>query len=220
MPTTDTARQPLLDELRTIVAVLRADSLTHLTATVETLQEAGIRAIELTLTTPGILGAIAPLRSRLDPATRIGVGTVTSPEQAAAAAVGGAEFLVSPNTDEQVLEAARAAGIAMVPGGLTPSELARGRELGCGTVKLFPASTMGPAYIRHLHGPYPGLPVLPSGGIGLDAVRDWVLAGAAGVSIGGPMLGDALSGGSLTELAARARTAVTAYSDAAAEFAA
>jgi 2-dehydro-3-deoxyphosphogluconate aldolase/(4S)-4-hydroxy-2-oxoglutarate aldolase len=94
---------------------------------------------------------------------------------------------------------------AVFPGGLTPTELAAGWEAGATAVKIFPAETVGPAYLKHLRGPFPDLQAVPSGGVDLDATREWLAAGAAAVSIGGPLLGDALKGGDPSALRERCR---------------
>ena len=103
-----------------------------------------------------------------------------------------------------LLEAAAEVGIALVPGGLTPSELHAGWAAGAAAVKVFPASVVGPGYVKDLRGPFPGIRVIPSGGVDLEAAQAWLQAGAEAVSVGGPLLGDALKGGSLEALADRA----------------
>jgi 2-dehydro-3-deoxyphosphogluconate aldolase/(4S)-4-hydroxy-2-oxoglutarate aldolase len=136
------------------------------------------------------------------------VGTVLNARQAAASIEAGASFLVTPTTLPEVVHAGLAAGIQTFPGALTPSELSTAWEAGATAVKLFPASVVGPDYLAQLRGPFPQIPVLPSGGIGIDEVQAWIAAGAVGVSMGGPLIGDALSGGDLTALAQRARRTV------------
>jgi len=95
--------------------------------------------------------------------------------------------------------------IAVFPGGLTPTELADGWDAGATAVKIFPAQTVGAGYLKHLRGPFPELQAVPSGGVDLDAAREWLDAGAVAVSIGGPLLGDALQGGDLDTLRDRCR---------------
>ena len=95
--------------------------------------------------------------------------------------------------------------VAVFPGGLTPTELAAGWNAGATAVKIFPAQTVGAGYLKHLRGPFPDLEAIPSGGVDLDATREWLEAGAVAVSIGGPLLGDALKGGDLGALRNRCR---------------
>jgi 2-dehydro-3-deoxyphosphogluconate aldolase/(4S)-4-hydroxy-2-oxoglutarate aldolase len=191
-----------------VVAVLRARDASLYAPVVETLVENGVLSIELTLTTPRALEVLPALLDRLAGSAEIGVGTVLNARQAAASIEAGASFLVTPTTLPDVIHAGLAAGIQTFPGGLTPSELSAGWEAGATAVKLFPASVVGPDYLAQLRGPFPQIPVLPSGGIGIDDVEAWIAAGAVGVSMGGPLIGDALSGGDLTALAERARRTV------------
>jgi 2-dehydro-3-deoxyphosphogluconate aldolase / (4S)-4-hydroxy-2-oxoglutarate aldolase len=117
----------------------------------------------------------------------------------------GVDFVVTPITDVRVISMAVDAGVPIYPGGLTPTELWRGWAAGATAVKVFPASVVGPEYISALRGPFPDIAVVPSGGIGAAEAGEWILAGASAVSMGGPLIGDALRGGSLTELAQRCR---------------
>ena len=191
-----------------VIAVLRAGGATDYAPVVETLAEAGIRSIELTLSTPGTLDCFDKLRSSIPDDTEIGVGTVTSVVQALAAIEAGADFLVTPVTDPAIVEASAAATVPIYPGGLTPTELHAGWAAGATAVKLFPASTVGPAYIGQLNGPFPGMHIVPSGGIEIDHIGSWMAAGALAVSLGGPLIGDAFKGGSLNALKERASRAV------------
>lgn len=188
-----------------VIAVLRAAHADRYLPVIEALASGGITSVELTMSTPGTLEAFAAIRDAVDPTVEIGVGTVTSGAQVAAAVEVGASYIVTPVTDLEVIAAAVAANIPIYPGGLTPSELFRGWQAGARAVKLFPASTVGPGYISHLRGPFPDIEVVPSGGISIDDAADWIDAGAYAVSVGGPLLGDALKGGSLDELTARCR---------------
>ena len=117
----------------------------------------------------------------------------------------GAQYLVTPTMNLPVIKLAVERQIAVFPGGLTPTELAAGWAVGATAVKIFPAQTVGAGYLKHLRGPFPDLEAIPSGGVDLDATREWLDAGAAAVSIGGPLLGDSLKGGDLTALRERCR---------------
>lgn len=103
-----------------------------------------------------------------------------------------------------VVRVAVQSGVPVFPGGLTPTELLAGMQAGATAVKLFPASTVGPGYLGQLRGPFPHMQVIPSGGIGVDDAADWIAAGALAVSLGGPLLRDAFTGGDLAGLTARA----------------
>ncbi|MBP3035125.1 bifunctional 4-hydroxy-2-oxoglutarate aldolase/2-dehydro-3-deoxy-phosphogluconate aldolase [Arthrobacter sp. zg-ZUI100] len=188
-----------------VIAVLRARHASEYGPVLEALIEGGVLNIELTLSTAGVLDALPELVSRYGTRARIGVGTVTDTAEVAPLAAAGAAFLVTPVTDTAIVRAAVDAGIPIVPGGLTPSELFAGVKAGAPAVKVFPASVVGPGYLSQLRGPFPDIQVIPSGGIGVDDAGAWLRAGALAVSVGGPLLQDAFSGGSLTALSKRAR---------------
>ncbi|HLQ81354.1 MAG TPA: bifunctional 4-hydroxy-2-oxoglutarate aldolase/2-dehydro-3-deoxy-phosphogluconate aldolase [Brachybacterium sp.] len=187
-----------------LIAVLRGERADQYAPVLETLAGAGIRSVELTLSTPGTLEELPALLEQCDDRMDISVGTVTDPTDLRTAAERGAHYIVTPITRADLLEAAAEAAIPIVPGGLTPSELHAGWSAGAAAVKVFPASTVGPGYIKDLRGPFPGIRVIPSGGVDLEAAAAWLQAGAEAVSVGGPLVGDALRGGSLEALAERA----------------
>ncbi|GLY02395.1 bifunctional 4-hydroxy-2-oxoglutarate aldolase/2-dehydro-3-deoxy-phosphogluconate aldolase [Actinoplanes sp. NBRC 101535] len=178
-----------------VIAVLRADTVERLAPVCDVLVEEGIVSLEFTMTTPGILDALPTLVGRYGAVADVGLGTVTTPAQASAAIDAGVGYLVTPALYPAVIDLAVRGETAILPGGLTPTELAAGWEAGAAAVKIFPAQTVGPEYLRHLHGPFPELIAIPSGGVDVEAAGVWLTAGAAAVSIGGPLLGDALSGG-------------------------
>ena len=142
----------------------------------------------------------------------IGVGTVTNGEQVAAAVDAGAHYLVTPITDPALVDAANRAAVPIVPGGLTPTELFAAWSAGAAAVKIFPANQVGPGYLNDLRGPFPGIAAVPSGGVDLLGAEAWLQAGAAAVSVGGPLLGDALRGGDLDALRDRATAFVATCS--------
>ncbi|EHR58969.1 bifunctional 4-hydroxy-2-oxoglutarate aldolase/2-dehydro-3-deoxy-phosphogluconate aldolase [Saccharomonospora cyanea] len=188
-----------------LVVVIRGERAEDYVPVIDTMVEAGVRSFELTLTTPGTFAALPGLVERYGATADIGIGTVTRPDDVDAAVDGGAHYLVTPVSDLPVVDRALALDIAVVPGGLTPTELHSTWNRGVPAVKLFPAGQVGTGYLKDLRGPFPDLAVIPSGGVDLEAARAWLSAGAAAVSVGGPLLGDALAGGELAALAARAR---------------
>jgi len=187
-----------------VVAVMRAEHARQYAPVVEALVRGGVRSIELTLSTQGVFEELPRLKERFGTDAEIGVGTITTVDQARQALDGGADYLVTPVMVTAVVSAAVEHGIPVFPGGLTPTELLAGWNAGATAVKLFPASTVGPGYIGQLRGPFPDLRIVPSGGIGIDDAPDWIAAGALAVSLGGPLLRDAFTGGNLTELTTRA----------------
>jgi 2-dehydro-3-deoxyphosphogluconate aldolase / (4S)-4-hydroxy-2-oxoglutarate aldolase len=201
------SRPPLSERLTTsrVIAVLRASQVCVLGPVCDVLVEEGILSLELTLTTPGLLDALTELVDRYADSADIGVGTVLSALEAQTAIESGARFLVTPTMNLAVVRLAVENQIAVFPGGLSPTELAAGWDAGATAVKIFPAQTVGAGYLKHLRGPFPDLEAIPSGGVDLDASRQWLAAGAAAVSIGGPLLGDSLKGGNLSALRDRCR---------------
>jgi 2-dehydro-3-deoxyphosphogluconate aldolase / (4S)-4-hydroxy-2-oxoglutarate aldolase len=191
-----------------VVAVLRAPTADGFSAVADILVAAGITAIEVTLTSRGAIDAIGGLRRQLPSHAVVGAGTVLTADQAKASVDAGAAFLVSPVLDPALHSASF--GVPFYPGGLTPSEILAAQRTGAPLIKLFPAATVGPRYIRDLHGPLPDVRIMPTGGIDLGDVAAWLTAGAAAVGLGGPLLGDAAAGGSLAALAERARRAADA----------
>lgn len=200
-----------------IVAILRAHADAHLAAVCETLVAAGVTCLELTLTTPGANGALTALRARLGSHVALGMGSVTTRHQAESALAAGAEFLVSPGVCAEVAACAAEHNVACYPGAWTPTEVITAWSLGAPAVKLFPAASGGPRHLRDLRGPLPDIPLVPTGGVGLDEIGAYVAAGAAAVGLGGPLLGDALAVGTepaLRALAQRAQSALAAVADA------
>ena len=190
-----------------VVAVLRAATADGFAAVTDVLVSAGITAIEVTLTSRGAVQALAGLRRQLPPDAVIGAGTILTADQAKASVDAGAAFLVSPVLDPALIEGL---DVPFYPGALSPTEVFTAHRAGAPLVKLFPAATVGPRYIKDLHGPLPGVRIMPTGGIAIDDIPAWLSAGASVVGLGGPLLGDAAAGGSLTALAGRARRAADA----------
>lgn len=196
-----------------LVAILRAPSTEHFAAITDTLLDAGVRAVEITLTTPGALRSVRELARAHGPQVLIGAGTVLTADQAEACVDAGAAFLVSPTAAPDVVSTARIADVAVLPGALTPTEILAAHRAGASAVKLFPASAVTPRYLTDLHGPLPGIPVVPTGGIALTDIPAWTAAGAAAVGLGGPLIGSAAVDGVDRQLAERGRQAVRAVAE-------
>jgi 2-dehydro-3-deoxyphosphogluconate aldolase / (4S)-4-hydroxy-2-oxoglutarate aldolase len=201
------SRPPLSDRLISskVIAVLRASHVSTLPRVCDVLVEEGIISLELTLTTPGLLNALPEFVYRYAETADVGVGTVLAVSDAHRAMDSGAQYLVTPTMNLAVVRLAVERQVPIFPGGLSPTELAAGWDAGATAVKIFPAQTVGAGYLKHLRGPFPDLEAIPSGGVDLDATREWLDAGAAAVSIGGPLLGDSLKGGDLSALRERCR---------------
>ena len=187
-----------------LIVVARAERAEDYAPVLDVLIDAGIRSVELTLTTPGTFDHLPELLRRYDGALDLGVGTVTNADDLARAVDAGARYLVTPITSAAFVTQATAADVPIVPGGLTPTELFASWSAGASAVKIFPAGQVGPSYLKDLRGPFPDIVAVPSGGVDLAGAEAWLAAGAAAVSVGGPLLGDAFRGGDLAALRERA----------------
>lgn len=191
-----------------LVVVARAAQAEDYDRVLELLIDAGIRSIELTLTTPNTFDALPALLERYAGVADLGVGTVTRPDQLSRAIDSGVAYVVTPITSGALVAQATDADVPIIPGGLTPTELFASWSAGASAVKVFPAGQVGPSYLADLRGPFPGIEVVPSGGVDLEGAAAWLQAGAVAVSVGGPLLGDAFRGGSLVALRDRAEAFV------------
>lgn len=198
-----------LSETR-LVAIIRGTDVDATVAAAHTLIAAGVLTLEITLTLRDAEHAIAQVVHDAPPEALIGAGTVLVEVDVDRAVAAGAQFMVTPTLSASV-EYAIAQGIGVLPGVYTPTEIQRGLDLGSAAVKLFPASALGPGFIRAVRDPFPDARIIPVGGVTVDTVQDYLAAGAFGVGVGGPLVGDAASaGGDLTALAARAGDFVSA----------
>jgi 2-dehydro-3-deoxyphosphogluconate aldolase/(4S)-4-hydroxy-2-oxoglutarate aldolase len=189
-----------------VLAVVRAPAIPDAAELCRALVDGGIRCVELTFTTPGVL---AHLR-RAAGVCRVGVGTVLSAGDAEAAIDAGAEFLVTPGIRPEVAAVARERAVPVLMGALTPSEVLTALDLGAAAVKIFPASAFGPGYLRDLQGPLPGVPLVPSGGINAENAPEFLAHGALAVCAGtGVVPPDAVAAGNWAEITRRARDFVT-----------
>jgi 2-dehydro-3-deoxyphosphogluconate aldolase/(4S)-4-hydroxy-2-oxoglutarate aldolase len=200
--------EPFLDRLarERVIAILRADDASRFVAVSRALYDAGLRAVEITLTTAGAVDAIAEVREALPDDAWIGAGTVMSAADVKAVSSAGAAFAVSPILDDGAVAAANRLGLPFLPGALTPTEIVTAWRSGCAAVKVSPVSCVGGVdYIRQVSAFLPGIPLVPTGGIPPADVADHLAAGAACVGLGGPLLGDAVRpDGDLPGLTARA----------------
>ncbi|CCX36690.1 entner-Doudoroff aldolase [Clostridium sp. CAG:1013] len=173
-----------------IIAILRNVEYKYLEQTVQALKDGGIRMLEITFdqsSPTGILDtakAIETAKSCGGEDMMIGAGTVMSVREVEAAADAGASFILAPNTDRDVIQAARAKGLGAIPGAMTPTEIAYAFRCGASVVKLFPSDDLGPGYIRAVMAPLSHIPLLAVGGVNRENIRDFLAAGAVGVGIG------------------------------------
>ncbi|MDH6484466.1 bifunctional 4-hydroxy-2-oxoglutarate aldolase/2-dehydro-3-deoxy-phosphogluconate aldolase [Streptomyces sp. SAI-127] len=209
------ALTPQLGRTR-VMAILRSTDASGLPAVARALAAGGVTCLEVTLTTAGALDALTRIRAELGPDVAVGAGTVITGGQARDALAAGAEFLVAPVVDTAVIRHAADRGIPCYPGAWTPTEAWQAWQAGAAAVKLFPASTGGPAHLRQLRAPLPDIPLVAVGGVGIDEARAYLDAGACAVGIGSPLLRGAdrdPTAQALDALTTRARTLLDAVGD-------
>jgi 2-dehydro-3-deoxyphosphogluconate aldolase/(4S)-4-hydroxy-2-oxoglutarate aldolase len=196
------------------VAVVRLGDATSAVRAAEAVHAGGVHAVEVTLTTPGALDAIARLRAREDDGMLVGAGSVLSAADARDAIAAGARYVVSPVVRPELVETCHAAGVPVLLGAFTPTEILAAHEAGADAVKLFPSDALGSGYVRAVLGPMPFLRLVPTGGVTLDGAGEWLRAGAVAVGLGGALVDAALVAagdfGALTERARRVARAVAA----------
>ena len=194
-----------------LLAVLRGPTPDLTLKMVDALVEGGVTGIEITYSTPDAPSVVRTLKDRYGDRIVLGMGTLTKPEQAEEAKAAGALFVVSPHCKPPVAEAMVRTGLASMVGALTPTEVEQAHSLGADVVKIFPASLVGPAYLRSLRGPFPHIPVMPSGGVRPDILADWFEAGAFAVSAGSELCPpDWAEAGRFADITARARQFIEA----------
>jgi 2-dehydro-3-deoxyphosphogluconate aldolase/(4S)-4-hydroxy-2-oxoglutarate aldolase len=177
---------PNLDRLAAAraIAVVRVERAEDTAPVVDALRRGGMTAIELTWTTPEAATGLATAREEHGPELLLGAGTLRSTADVEEAVAAGADFVVSPHFEPELCAAMVASGRPALPGVLTPTEVAAALDAGANAVKLFPSSLGGISHMRALWGPFPGLAVVPTGGIGRHNAADWLAAGALAVGVG------------------------------------
>lgn len=202
-----------------LVPVVRAISPERALAACEAAIDGGIAVVEITMTVPGALGVIAELARRAGGDVLVGAGTVLDRETARRCLEAGAEFVVSPGFDAETVSFVRDAGKLMMAGALTPTEVLAAWEAGSRLVKVFPCGAMGgPGYIAALKGPLPAIPMVPTGGVNLSNVGEYIRRGAAAVGVGGELISaSALASGDAAAIAVAAREYVKRVREARAE---
>lgn len=190
-----------------IIAVVRAKSSAQILPLTEALLAGGIMAVEITMTTPNALSAIAEASREFGERALIGVGTVLDARTCHQAIDAGALFVVSPITRTELVQAAQAAGRPVMLGAYTPTEAQLAHEAGADFIKIFPADGLGPGYIKALCAPLPHLRIVPTGGVNLHNVSDFLKAGSAALGVGSSLLSEQILRDSnwaeLTALAAK-----------------
>ncbi len=207
------SKEQILSELTAcgVVAVIRAPSKDKLTDVTAALLEGGVVGIEVTMTTPRAIAGIEMLADRFGDKAIIGVGTVLDAATCGDAILAGAQFVLSPTFHRDVVETTRRYGKLSVPGAFTPTEILAAWTAGADVVKIFPATKLGPGYIRDLLAPLPQLRLTPTGGVDAQNAGEWIRAGAVFVGAGSSLVTrDAMARNDWSAIAANARSFVSA----------
>jgi 2-dehydro-3-deoxyphosphogluconate aldolase/(4S)-4-hydroxy-2-oxoglutarate aldolase len=178
-----------------VIPVIRAPSAEVAVAVVEAMLEGGLTVAEIAMTVPNAIDAIGEVAQRFSGEVIIGAGTVTDADLAKRSLDAGAEFIVTPCVVPEVIDVAHRADVAVLPGALTPTEIFEACRLGGDMVKVFPIQSVGGAsYLRALRGPFPEIPLVPTGGVTLENIAEMFEAGAAAVGVGSELISkDALA---------------------------
>lgn len=195
-----------------VVPVVRADAADDVFPVIEALMDGGLPVAEITLTVPGAVQAIRTCRERFGNRLTLGAGSVTDARLCTEVIEAGCHFVVTPVFKPEVIDVCRRQGIAVICGGLTPSEILSAWEAGADAVKVFPVKALGgPAYLRMVHEPLPQIPLVPTGGVTLETLEEYFRAGAPFVGVGGDLVDkQAVRRGDRRTLAERARLYVRA----------
>jgi 2-dehydro-3-deoxyphosphogluconate aldolase/(4S)-4-hydroxy-2-oxoglutarate aldolase len=194
-----------------IVAIVRGIDAAAADRTAQALADGGIHLLEVTMNTEGALAIITRWRERYGGQLRVGAGTVLDLPMAKQAVAAGAEFIISPSLDEAVVRYGVEQGIEVWPGALTPTEIVRAWKAGARAVKVFPAGTFGPAYLKDVRAPLGQIPLIAVGGVDLGNAADFLRAEAIAVGVGGNLVNSKLiQAGQFEELTALAKQYVDA----------
>lgn len=188
-------KQETLQKIRTngLIAVIRGPSPDLTLKMVDALVAGGVRGIEITLSTPDAFAVTTEINARYGEQIVLGMGTLTEVQHVEKAVKAGARFLVSPVCEPTLVKAMVASGLVVMAGALTPTEVLATYRMGSDVVKLFPGSLVGPSYIKSLHGPFPQIPLMPTGGVSAENAAQWLKAGAVAVGAGGELCPAALA---------------------------
>lgn len=179
-------KQEVIEQVKSLglLAVIRGPSPELTVKMVSALVAGGVKGIEITYSTPNAEQVVAELAQKFGDDILLGMGTLTDPAQVNTARAAGACFLVSPVCEPELVRAMVASGLVVMAGALTPTEVFQAYRLGVDVVKIFPGSVGGPAYVKALKGPFPYIPMMPTGGVSASNVADWFAAGVVAVGAG------------------------------------
>src|SRR5262245_912671 len=211
MQTKQSSRQDITQSIKRagVVAVIRMKDPDKVQAVVEAIAAGGVRAIEVTMTVPNAIGLIAALAPKIPPGFLFGAGTVLDADTAAKVIDAGAQFIVSPVFRRALIEACHQRNVPVTPGCFTPTEILDAWDAGADIVKVFPATALGPGYIKDVRAPLPQVKLMPTGGVTVENAGEWIKAGAVAVGVGSALLDSkAIESGDYAALRARAERIV------------
>jgi len=171
-----------------VVAIVRVSSAREAVDVCMAIARGGVTPIEVTMTVPGAIDAIREFKSAVKEEVLIGAGTVLDPETARACILAGADFIVSPTLNLEVIKVCRRYSKIIIPGTFTPTEILTAWEAGADIVKVFPASVGGPGYLKDIMGPLPQVKLVPTGGVNLETTPEFIKAGAVAVAAGASLV--------------------------------
>jgi 2-dehydro-3-deoxyphosphogluconate aldolase/(4S)-4-hydroxy-2-oxoglutarate aldolase len=212
-----TRRADVLNAIEAIgvVAVVRLKDGRHARALADALLQAGVSAIEITMTVPNAVEVIRDLNRSADSLLLVGAGTVTDAATARQVIEAGAQFVVSPIFKPEIVEACHRFDVPAMPGCFSPTEIFAAWEAGADIVKVFPAITVGPDFLKNVRGPLPDIRLMPSGGVTGENAGEWIKAGAVAISVSTALVDPVLVAGQRFDaIADRARHFVSAVRDA------
>src|SRR5258708_27657799 len=193
-----------------VVAVIRLKDPATLRAVVDAIAEGGVRALEVTMTVPCAVELIRELAPAVPDGFLLGAGSVTDPATARAVIDAGASFVVGPVFRPDVIAACHERDVPVMPGCFSPTEILAAHESGADIVKVFPATMLGPQFIKDVRAPLPQVKLMPTGGVTLDNAGDWIRAGAVAVGVGSALLdAEAIESGRYDVITANARRLVS-----------
>ncbi|MEM7372281.1 MAG: bifunctional 4-hydroxy-2-oxoglutarate aldolase/2-dehydro-3-deoxy-phosphogluconate aldolase [Bacteroidota bacterium] len=175
-----------------VVGILRGFSRAHVKQIISCYDQAGLSTIEITMNSEGAADLIQWASKNFGDRLNIGAGTVCTFEDLLIAKEAGASFIVTPLVEEHIIVHCKEVGIPVFPGAFSPTEIFSAWKLGGSMIKVFPSAQFGPGYLRAIHGPFPDIKLLPTGGISLDNIEDYLHAGASGLGMGGGLFPKAI----------------------------
>lgn len=184
------SKQEVLDAILSggAVAVIRLADPVRLKNVLAAISAGGVKSLEITMTVPNAVNVIEEVAGTADEDVLVGAGTVTDAETAQAVIAAGAEFVVSPILNPEVIAVAQKHDVPVMPGCYSPTEIFAGWKAGADVIKVFPATSLGPRFFKDIHGPFPDIRMMPTGGVSVENAGEWIKAGACAVGIGTDLL--------------------------------